>query len=478
MYDTLVAVVAFIVLIAIMVVVHEFGHFAVAKLCRVRVEAFSIGFGPRLFGIKYGETDYKVCLLPFGGFVKMTGENPGDPVTLPNPSGAYEAEKTLGAGSANLPTTEDGQILDPGAFTNHPRWQRMLIGFAGPFANFVLAFVLMLFYFGVINEVPDVKTSVLEWVSAGSSAAQAGLQPGDLITRFGPADHPDLNTVDELIQKNLGQTVPVSVLRNGQTVFTVLRIPRRLDPGSDLSLTGMFVQYVDGPITVDTVSPGTPADRAGLRSGDQIVAIDGHPFHTIETFIDYLQSGKGRPVTLAVRRNGAQLAPVVLTPMEQDKQWRLGFTRGPAAEPPMKSRPLPLGESLIEARDFCSDNSLLIFDVLKKLFTHQASVKQLSGPIGIARAAGQAAQTRFWAPKFGLAAGISLNLGILNLLPFPILDGGLILLLLIESLMRHDISLVIKERIYQAAFVVLIMFFVYVSFNDVAKLSIFSHVHP
>ncbi len=240
----------------------------------------------------------------------------------------------------------------------------------------------------------------------------------------------------------------------------------------------MFVQYVDGPITVDTVAPGTPADHAGLRAGDAIVAIDGHALHTLEPFIDYLQSGKGKPVTLAVRRSGVLLPPVTLTPVEQDKQWRLGFTRGPSAEPPMKSRPLPFGESITEARDFCSDNSLLIFDVLKKLFTHQASVKQLSGPIGIARAAGQAAQTRFWAPKFGLAAGISLNLGILNLLPFPILDGGLILLLLIESLMRHDISLVIKERIYQAAFVVLIMFFVYVSFNDVAKLSIFSHVHP
>lgn len=450
MYDTLVAIVAFIVLIAIMVVVHEFGHFAVAKLCRVRVEAFSVGFGPRLFGVKYGETDYKVCLLPFGGFVKMTGENPG----------------------------EDTPSDDPGAFTNHPRWQRMLIGLAGPFANFVLAFVLMFFYFGVFNEVPDVKTSVLEWVSAGSPAAQAGIQPGDRITQFAAAQNPDLDTVDNLIQKNLGQTVPVSVLRNGQTVSTALRIPRRAEASSDLSLTGMFLQYIDGPIAVDTVASGTPADRAGLHAGDKITAIDGHTLHTLEPFIDYLQAGKGRPVTLTVLRNGAQLPPVTLTPMEQDKQWRLGFTRGPSAEPPMKSRPLPLGESIAEARDFCSDNSLLIFDVLKKLFTHQASVKQLSGPIGIARAAGQAAQTRFWAPKFGLAAGISLNLGILNLLPFPILDGGLILLLLIESLLRHDISLVIKERIYQAAFVVLIMFFVYVSFNDVAKLSIFSHVHP
>jgi regulator of sigma E protease len=148
------------------------------------------------------------------------------------------------------------------------------------------------------------------------------------------------------------------------------------------------------------------------------------------------------------------------------------------ADPPMHQRPLPFAEALNESTDFCAENSLLIVDVLRKLITRQASVKQLAGPVGIAHAAGQAAETKYWAPKFGLAAGISLNLGILNLLPFPILDGGLIMLLLIESLMRHDISMVVKERIYQAAFVVLIMFFVYVSFNDVAKLSVFSHLKP
>ena len=144
----------------------------------------------------------------------------------------------------------------------------------------------------------------------------------------------------------------------------------------------------------------------------------------------------------------------------------------------MRREPLAFGAAVAEARDFCAQNSLLIVDVLRKLFTRQASVKELAGPVGIAHAAGQAAETKYWAPKFSLAAGISLNLGILNLMPFPILDGGLILLLLIESVLRHDISIVLKERIYQAAFVVLVMFFVYVSFNDVAKLSIFSHFKP
>jgi len=146
MHDFLVSAVAFIVLVGVMVVVHEFGHFLLAKLCGVRVEAFSVGFGPRLFGIKYGDTDYKVCLLPLGGFVKMTGENPG----------------------------EEQNSDDPGAFMNHPRWQRMLIGVAGPVFNFLLAFVLMVIYFNFINEVPDIRTVKIEWVAPGSMADQAG----------------------------------------------------------------------------------------------------------------------------------------------------------------------------------------------------------------------------------------------------------------------------------------------------------------
>ncbi|MGA2727823.1 MAG: RIP metalloprotease RseP [Terracidiphilus sp.] len=451
MHEFLVAALAFIVLIGIMVVVHEFGHFAVAKLCRVRVESFSVGFGPRLFGIRHGDTDYKVCLLPLGGYVKMTGENPGD----------------------------DQPADDPAAFSSHPRWQRMLIGVAGPASNFILAFVLMVIYFGWINEVPDIKSATLEWVTPGSAADQAGLQPGDVFRQFGNAKKPDFEAVVDLARSDADQTIPVVVERNGKTVQTSLHIPDKTSKnGFELSQTGMFLQYVHGPIGVDQTVPNSPADKAGLKGGDSLAAVDGHVFHTVDPLLDYLQQGQGKPVTLTVERNGAVLPPTIVHPSMQDAQWRLGFMAVPPADPPMHQRPLSFSEAVGESRDFCAENSLLIVDVLKKLLTRQASVKQLAGPVGIAHAAGQAAETKYWAPKFGLAAGISLNLGILNLLPFPILDGGLIMLLLIESVMRHDISMVVKERIYQAAFVVLVMFFCYVSFNDVAKLSIFSHLKP
>ncbi len=449
MHEFLVSAVAFIVLVGVMVIVHEFGHFAVAKLCKVRVEAFSFGFGPRLFGIKYGETDYKVCLLPLGGFVKMTGENP----------------------------TEEESVDDPAAFTSHPRWQRMLIGLAGPAANFVLAFVLMLFYFAFLNEVPSVQvtTPTIEWVTPGTAAAQAGLQPGDIIRHFDNAENPDWEKVYERAKLNANQAVPVAVERAGQAITLTMHVPATAkDDDFDLSDAGILPQYMPGPIGVQEVQPGTPADQAGLRAGDAIQTVDGHSFHTVSSLLAYMQAGQGKPIALAVLRNGATVQ-MVAHPAKLDTGWKLGFATVPV---PLHNDPLPIRKALVKSTKFCADNSFLIMEVLQRIFTHKVSVSQLSGPVGIARMAGEAAEMKGWYPKFGLAGEISLNLGILNLMPFPILDGGLLLLLLIESLIRRDISVNVKERIYQAAFVVLMVFFAFVIFNDVTKLPIFTHLKP
>ena len=459
MHDFFISAVAFIVLVGVMVVVHEFGHFLVAKLCGVRVEAFSVGFGPRLFGIQYGDTDYKVCLLPLGGFVKMTGETP-DQIQ-----------------SGNAPA--DLGEYDPGSFMNHPRWQRMLIGLAGPVFNFILAFVLMLIYFNFINEVPDIRTTKVEWVTPGSPADQAGLKPGDIITQFASTAHPDYQNFYDLVDEDANKTVPVTVDRGGSTVHTSLHLPGSVDAlHYDLSNAGIFVQYTQKPIVIDQVSPDSPAQHAGLQSGDKILSVDGHAFHTVLPLVDYMQTQKGKPMTLSIERSGAVLPPITVTPYVQDSGWRLGFLPAVPEDVAMRPEPMKFSSAVAESRDFCAQSSLLIVNVLKKVLTHKVSVKQLSGPVGIAVAAGQAAKEPYWSAKFGLAAGISLNLGILNLLPFPILDGGLILLLIIESIMRRDISINVKERIYQAAFVVLVAFFAFIMFNDFSKLQMFSHLKP
>lgn len=449
MHDFLVSAVAFLVLVGIMVLVHELGHFVVAKLCKVRVEAFAFGFGPRLFGFKYGETDYKVCLLPLGGFVKMTGENPG----------------------------EEAPVDDPGAFVAHPRWQRMLIGLAGPAANFVLAFAAMFFYYGVINEVPvnELKSTTVEWVTADSAAGRAGLRPGDVIRDVEHARNVDWEVLYERLKLNANQTVPLTVERDGQLVTLSLKVPAEAKQDEfDISDAGILPQLLRGPVGVSDVLDGEPAAQAGIRAGDQIVTLDGHAVHSVSSLLAYLQEGKGAPVHVTLVRGGAPL-DVTVHPAKLDAGWKLGFKPVPV---PFRNDPLPLGRALAKTNSFCADKAGLIFEVLNRLFTHKASVSQLAGPVGIARMAGEAAEMKGWAPKFGLGAFISINLGIVNLLPFPILDGGMILLLLIESTIRRDISMAVKERIYQAAFVVLVVFFAFIIVNDVSKLSLFSKVKP
>jgi regulator of sigma E protease len=321
MHQFLVSAAAFIVLIGVMVVVHEFGHFAVAKLCGVRIEAFSVGFGPRLFGCKYGDTDYKVCLLPLGGYVKMAGEN--------------FAEVTDAASGTATQAPED----DPGSFTAHPRWQRMLIGLAGPVSNFILAFVLMVLYFGFINEVPSVHPIIVEWVTAASPAAQAGLEPGDVVRDFGAADNPSWDQIQTIAAKSAGQTLPVTVERGGKTLSLQMRLSgqaggQKPEQESDLEQDGLFLQLLHGPIQVNSVVEGSPAQQAGLRAGDFIFAADGHDFHTLDPLVAYLQTEGGRPVTLTVRRNGQMLPPVVVHPAFQDSSWRMGFAYLPPANIP------------------------------------------------------------------------------------------------------------------------------------------------
>lgn len=458
MHQFLVSTVAFIVLVGVMVVVHELGHFIVAKLCRVRVEAFSFGFGPRLFGFKYGETDYKVCLLPLGGFVKMTGEAPEQNLEAP---GAHAAD------FAN----------DPGAFTSHPRWQRVLIGLAGPAANFALALVLMLVYYGFINEVPSVsvKSTTVEWVTPDSAASQAGLQAGDVIQSFDGVKNPNWDQVYAHLKLNANQNVKLTVDRAGRMVPLTLHVPASAkNDDFDPSDAGILPEFMPGPIKVTEVQPGSPAQRAGLRAGDKIESVDGHTFHSVTTLLAYMVAEHGKPMELNVERNGSTIS-MRATPEQVDSGYRLGFTYEP---PPYRHQPLAFPAAWKKSVAFCNENSLLVFEVLERLFTHKFSVSQLMGPVGIARVAGEAAEMHGWLPKFGLAGEISINLGILNLLPFPILDGGMILLLIIESIMRHDISVNVKERIYQAAFVVLMVFFVFIIFNDVSKLPMFTHARP
>lgn len=438
--------VEFGIVLGIMVLVHEFGHFAVAKLCGVRVETFSIGFGPRLFGWRRGDTDYRLSLLPLGGYVKMSGDVPGE-----QPTG------------------------DPGEFNAHSRWQRVLIALAGPVANFLLSFVLLVFVGLFHHEVAQYLDgpAVVDYISQGSQAATLGLAPGDVITQFAQDKDPTWERI--LIDCNLhiNGTVPIAFSHNGQETQTALHLAYTGSDGEfgmdDLQSLGIN-PAMQPSLGVLSVSAGDPAARAGLKAGDQVTQIDNLKLHSVYTLLAYLKDRNGQPSTVYVMRKG-QPVTLHITPQKLDNgagdvQYRLGFQN---ENPPVKVVNLPLGAAIVQSFKDNRDDSTLIIRVLKGMFTRQVSVRSLSGPIGIAQQIDIATKLGFWT-LVQFMATISLNLGIFNLLPIPILDGGMILFLAIESIMRRDLNQEIKERVYQVAFVCLIVFAVFVIFNDITKL--------
>jgi regulator of sigma E protease len=442
-----------LVVLGIMVLVHEFGHFAVAKLCGVRVEVFSVGFGKRLFGFRRGDTDYRLSLLPLGGYVKMSGEAPGEASTG-----------------------------DPAEFNAHPRWQRILIGLAGPVSNFLLALLLMTGFYMMHNEVEAFRSQAanIDFVSDHTAASNAGLKSGDLITRFDSVKNPTWEQVSIRSAMNVGQIIPVDVQRDGQTVSTQLVVPNPTGSDDfDFDTIGFVPRMQEDPIRVRQIEAGMPAAKAGLQAGDQILSVDGMMLHSVDAMLAFLQQGNGRPIQLTALRDGKRfqltLQPIMADAGNGRKLYRIGFAPN---LPPFKIQQLPLPEALKQSVHFNLRYSGLILEVLHRMITRRFAVQDLSGPIGIAKQTGLAVEQPGWQPIIGLMSIISLNLGIFNLLPIPILDGGMIALLLIEGIMRRDLNQEFRERLYQAAFVVLLIFAAFVMFNDISKLQVFSKLKP
>jgi regulator of sigma E protease len=429
------AVISMAVVLGIMILVHEFGHYAAAKWFGVRVEVFSIGFGKRLAGFRRGGTDYRISALPLGGYVKMAGENP-----LESRSGAADE------------------------FMSHPRWQRFVIAIAGPAMNIILAVAVLTGVFMVHYEHPMFldEPAVVGWVLENSPAAKAGVEQGDRIVRIDGAQNPTWE--DVMLKAMIGSKQPLDVaIQRGNLV-----LEKQIQPQPDGSEQyGNIGWLPDQPIIVTELEADMPAAKAGLKLGDDIVAVNGTPMRSLLSVIHFLQQNGSKPVDVTTIRNGEQLN-LQMTPVQTEeggqKSYRLGFR-----SEPVHVDKLPFAQALNRSLEENKKYSLLIVDLVQKMVQHKVSIKQMEGPIGIARASGDAARQPGWTPLLSLMAMISLNLGIFNLLPIPILDGGIIMLLIIEAIIRRDISMRIKERIYQTAFVFLLLFFAVVIYNDLMK---------
>ncbi|MGC1162545.1 MAG: RIP metalloprotease RseP, partial [Candidatus Sulfotelmatobacter sp.] len=362
----------------------------------------------------------------------------------------------------------DERTGDPGEFMSHPRWHRFLIAIAGPAMNILLAIFLLTAVYMVHYEYPVFldKPAVIEGVKHDSAADRAGLQPGDRIVKVDGIVNPTWEQLQPRVWLSPNQPLTVTVQRGDQT-FEKTIVPQPVTT-SEVGSAGWFPE---DPVIVGQIEPNSPAAKGGLKEDDRIVALDGKPLVSIEAMIERLQQSKETPVDLTVKRDGQTLNLVGLKPVlgktedPKEQRYRLGFV----ARSETKVTTLPFGQALSRSLEQNKKYSLLILELAKKIVQGKVSLKAVSGPIGIAQDAGYAAQQKGWTPLMELTAGISLNLGIFNLLPIPIMDGGVILFLFIEGLMRRDVSLRIKERVYQAAFVFLVLFAVMVIYNDLMK---------
>ncbi len=438
---------SFILILGSAVVIHEFGHFLVAKLLKIRVETFSVGFGPRLFGKKWGHTDYRLSAIPLGGYVKLGGDESNAPLE--------------GEGATDIPPEEQ--------FNLRPRWQRILVAIAGPVMN-VLTALAIPFVAALMFGVQAVPAPIVSTMAPNGASATAGLQRGDKIVSFNGTENPKWDTIRGDALLSPGQPLPVIVERNGQRVPLTITPIAHVEDGETAGLLDFLPDYGDLPVVVREVEAGTPASEAGLKPGDRIVSVSGQQVHSAEQVTQFIRDHKGQPITLSVDRAG-RATDVTATPRKlSDGRERLGFR--PDEEIPLHKA--GVGTAAVYAVDKNLQILRLTGKALGQVFTGKRSARNtLSGPVGIYKAAGSAVAQSGWSGFFTMLGFLSLNLGIFNLLPIPVLDGGAIFLLLIEgvlALVGLTLSMRVRERIQQVGFVMVILLMVFVISNDLLKL--------
>lgn len=439
-------ILAFIFILGAAVVLHEFGHFIVAKLFKIRVETFSVGFGPRLFGSRWGQTDYRVSAIPLGGYVKLGGDESNAPIE--------------GEGASDIPPRE--------RFDLRPRWQRILVALAGPVMNVLTALAIPLAG-ALMYGVPATPAPVVSSIASGGAAEAAGLQRGDRIVSFNGIENPKWDTIRGDALLSPGQPLPVVVERNGQRVLLTLTPTAHVEDGETAGFLDFIPDYGDLPVIVREVEPNTPAAEAGLQPGDRILAVSGQPVKSAEQVTQFIRDHKGQPITLTVDRDGRKVDITATARKLADGRERLGFR--PDEEIPLHR--VGLGAAAAYAVNTNLEILRLTGKALGQFFTGQRSARNtLSGPVGIYKAASTSVERFGWGGLFTTLAFLSLNLGIFNLLPIPVLDGGAIFLLLIEGVLAMiglTLSMRVRERIQQIGFVFVILLMVFVITNDILK---------
>ena len=453
----LLTILAFIVVLGITITVHEIGHFAVAKLLKIRVLVFSLGFGRRLAGFTWGGTEYRLSPLPLGGYVKMAGE-----------------------------TFDEERQGAPDEFLSHPKWHRFLVAVAGPVMNVALAVGILTFSYLEGMYVPRYpqEPAIVGPVAADSIARRADLRSGDRIVSVRGNPVRTWEEMEIALATAPKDALDVEVMRGSERI----RIHFDTPPGSSVDPAALGFKFTIAHTVVIGTDPKSPAQKAGLREGDEIVSVrgGGKSGTRYDEILNIISESKGIPLDFEVRRlrkdasapggegqhapglspEAAETFHLTITPIEEKGRVVIGFY----PEIPSDLEKYGLAGAFVQSIRRNYEMSVLTFKIIGRILTGSASVKAISGPLEIARVSGSAARTGSARVFFGFLGLISLNLGIFNLLPIPILDGGVIALLLVEGLLRRDLSLKIKEKIVQVGFVFLILLMGLVVFNDLSKI--------
>jgi len=432
---------AFVFVLGVLVFVHELGHFLAARRIGVRVLTFSLGFGPKLLSFTRGDTEYAISAIPLGGYVKMAGENP-----------------------------EDGPTGAPDEFLSKSKWERFQVLVMGPVMNLALAWLVMaaVLYQGAQIPAFDRDPSVIGSVSPKSVAADAGLQAGDRIVAVNSQPVANWEEFSVAVLPKANQPITVAVERDGTR--TEHRITPRAIGKFDLGEIGVLP--VMHPEILGT-NEGEPAHAAGLRLHDTIMAANGERNVSRERVIDMIQAHEGQPLALEILREG-KTESVTVTPHKVDGKVRIGAQISAFQVRTVEPGPV---EALKLSAERNWEWTRLIVKTLGGLFTRETSVKQLMGPVAIGQLSGDAVE-RGWTELFGLMAMISLNLGLLNLMPVPVLDGGHIAILALEGLSRRDFSMRVKEKMLLAGFVLLLTLMVTVIYNDLMRIEWIERLVP
>lgn len=423
-----------LVLIGVMINIHEAGHYFAARWFDVKIDAFSFGFGTRLFGFRRGETDFRFSAIPFGGYVKMAGEQ-----------------------------ASDENYDDPRSFLSKPRWQRLIIAFAGPFMNVVLAVGILTGMFMVRYD--QLSQADIGHVMADSPAAKAGIQDGDRIVRLDGNENPTWEDVELKEATGAYRAMHLTIERNGHRFDTAVTptLSERLGVG--------YAGWDErGEVEFDGIEPGYPADKSGLKEGDLLNSVDGQPLHSAIKFHQITENSNGKPLLLEVKRGGKNLqfeVQPVRARLDGPERWMIGVKA--VTRLPMVTTKLSLPSALKESVHENLQGALLMEKVLEGMLERRMSAKNLSGPVGLIKVSGNAARAGA-AAFLALMATVSLQLAIFNLLPIPVLDGGTILMLLVEMTMRRDLSLNVKEMVFKIGFVCIMMLVAFVMYNDISRI--------